>query len=179
MDRHLFAGAIKGTVNVKTILAGRRRVGDHVIGQMPFTKMRRSITAILQDPGQERRPGVEPIGHVAPGITGHPGKVAIDIVARREMPCHDRRTAGGTNPAGNGKPMKVSSLPGQAVNIGRLHIRVAMATQIPPAPVIGKNEEDLKVISAYLQDSIVTVKDIVFLEKNRTVVMMVNRFILD
>ena len=42
--------------------------------------------------------------------------------------------------------------------------------------LIGKNEEDLKVISAYLQDSIVTVKDIVFLEKNRTVVMMVNRF---
>ena len=42
--------------------------------------------------------------------------------------------------------------------------------------LIGKNEEDLKVISAYLQDSIVTVKDIVFLKKNRTFIMMVNRF---
>ena len=42
--------------------------------------------------------------------------------------------------------------------------------------LIGKNEEDLKVISAYLQDSIVTVKDIVFLKKNRTFIMIVNRF---
>tara|TARA_B000000460_G_C21429326_1_gene354440 strand:+ start:104 stop:553 length:450 start_codon:yes stop_codon:yes gene_type:complete len=42
--------------------------------------------------------------------------------------------------------------------------------------LIGKNQEDLKVISAYLQDSIVNVKDIVFLKKNKTFIMMVNRF---
>ena len=42
--------------------------------------------------------------------------------------------------------------------------------------LIGKNQEDLKVISAYLQDSIVTVKDIVFLKKNKIFAMIVNRF---
>ena len=42
--------------------------------------------------------------------------------------------------------------------------------------LIGKNEEDLKVISAYLQDSIVTIKDIVFLKRNRTFIMILNRF---
>ena len=42
--------------------------------------------------------------------------------------------------------------------------------------LIGKNQEDLKVISAYSQDSIVAVKDIIFLEKNRIFVMIVNRF---
>tara|TARA_Y100000590_G_C14814251_1_gene673820 strand:+ start:39 stop:488 length:450 start_codon:yes stop_codon:yes gene_type:complete len=42
--------------------------------------------------------------------------------------------------------------------------------------LIGKNEEDLKVMSAYLQDSIVLVKDIVFLKKNRTFIMVLNRF---
>jgi len=31
--------------------------------------------------------------------------------------------------------------------------------------LIAKNEEDLNVISAYLQDSIILVKDIVFLKK--------------
>ena len=31
--------------------------------------------------------------------------------------------------------------------------------------LIGKNEEDLKVISAYSQDSIIAVKDMVFLKK--------------
>ena len=42
--------------------------------------------------------------------------------------------------------------------------------------LIGKNQEDLKVISAYLQDSIVIVKDILFLKQNRTFIMMVKRF---
>ena len=42
--------------------------------------------------------------------------------------------------------------------------------------LIGKNEEDLKIISAYLQDSIVTIKDIVFLKRNRTFIMILNRF---
>ena len=42
--------------------------------------------------------------------------------------------------------------------------------------LIGKNEEDLKVISAYLQDSVVTIKDIAYLKKSRTFIMIVNRF---
>ena len=42
--------------------------------------------------------------------------------------------------------------------------------------LIGKNKEDLKVISAYTQDSIVAVKDIVFLKKNKIFVIIVNRF---
>ena len=42
--------------------------------------------------------------------------------------------------------------------------------------LIGKSYEDLRVISAYVQDSIVAVKDIVFLEKNRIFIMIINRF---
>ena len=42
--------------------------------------------------------------------------------------------------------------------------------------LIGKSYEDLEVISAYVQDSIVAVKDIVFLEKNRIFIMIINRF---
>ena len=42
--------------------------------------------------------------------------------------------------------------------------------------LIGKNKEDLKVISAYSQDSIVAVKDMIFLEKNKIFVMIINRF---
>ena len=42
--------------------------------------------------------------------------------------------------------------------------------------LMGKNQDDLKVISAYLQDSVVIVKDIIFLKNNRTFVMIVNRF---
>ena len=42
--------------------------------------------------------------------------------------------------------------------------------------LIGKNQGDLRVISAYSQDSVVAVKDMVFLEQNRIFVMIVNRF---
>ena len=42
--------------------------------------------------------------------------------------------------------------------------------------LIGNNHEDLKVISAYIQDSIVAVRDMVFLEQNRIFIMMINRF---
>ena len=42
--------------------------------------------------------------------------------------------------------------------------------------LIGKNQGDLKVISAYSQDSIVAVKDVIFLEKNKIFVMIINRF---
>ena len=42
--------------------------------------------------------------------------------------------------------------------------------------LIGKNQEDLKIISAYSQDSIVSVKYMVFLKENRTFVMIANRY---
>ena len=42
--------------------------------------------------------------------------------------------------------------------------------------LLGKNQEDLKIISAYLQDSIIIVQDIVFLKQNKTFIMIVNRF---
>ena len=42
--------------------------------------------------------------------------------------------------------------------------------------LIGKSIEDLKIISAYLQDSIVVIKDIIFLKTNKIFIMIVNRF---
>ena len=42
--------------------------------------------------------------------------------------------------------------------------------------LIGKNQEDLKIISAYSQDSTVSIRDIVFLKKNRIFIMVTNRF---
>ena len=42
--------------------------------------------------------------------------------------------------------------------------------------LLGKNQEDLNIISSYLQDSILIVQDMVFLKQNRTFIMIVNRF---
>ncbi len=42
--------------------------------------------------------------------------------------------------------------------------------------LIGKNIEDLKTISAYCQDSIVKIKDIVYLKENKIFIVMLSRF---
>ena len=42
--------------------------------------------------------------------------------------------------------------------------------------LMARNKEDLKVVSAYCQDSLVAIKDMVFLKKNKNFIMMVNRF---
>ena len=42
--------------------------------------------------------------------------------------------------------------------------------------LIGNNQEDFDVISAYLQDSVVTIRDIIFLKKNKIFIMIANRF---
>ena len=39
-----------------------------------------------------------------------------------------------------------------------------------------KNQKDLEIISTYSQDSIVAIKDVIFLEKNRIFIMIINRF---
>ena len=42
--------------------------------------------------------------------------------------------------------------------------------------LIGKNIEDLKTISAYCQDSIVKIKDLIYLKENKIFIMMLSRF---
>ena len=42
--------------------------------------------------------------------------------------------------------------------------------------LLGRSIEDLKTISAYLQDSIIIQKDITFLKKNKIFLMLANRF---
>jgi len=54
-----------------------------------------------------------------------------------------------------------------------------MTKDINQLKLIGKNIEDLKTISAYCQDSIVKIKDLVYLKKNKIFIMMLGRFMWD
>ena len=54
-----------------------------------------------------------------------------------------------------------------------------MTNDINRLKLIGKNIEDLKTISAYCQDSIVKIKDLVYLKKNKIFIMMLGRFMWD
>ncbi len=51
-----------------------------------------------------------------------------------------------------------------------------MTKNISRLKLIGKNIKDLKTISAYSQDSIVKIKDIVYLKENKIFIVMLSRF---
>ena len=51
-----------------------------------------------------------------------------------------------------------------------------MIQDINRLKLIGKNIEDLKIISAYCQDSIIAIKNLVYLKKNKIFIMMLSRF---
>jgi hypothetical protein len=51
-----------------------------------------------------------------------------------------------------------------------------MTNDINRLKLIGKNIEDLKTISAYSQDSIVKIRDIVYLKENKIFIVMLSRF---
>jgi len=45
--------------------------------------------------------------------------------------------------------------------------------------LIARTEEDLRVVSAYLQDSIASISDIANLKRNKIFLMQLNRFMLE
>ena len=51
-----------------------------------------------------------------------------------------------------------------------------MINDINRLKLIGKNIEDLNTISAYCQDSIIKIKDLVYLRKNKIFIVMLSRF---
>ena len=51
-----------------------------------------------------------------------------------------------------------------------------MTQDINRLKLIGKNIEDLKTISAYCQDSIIKIKDLIYLKENKIFIMMLSRF---
>ena len=54
-----------------------------------------------------------------------------------------------------------------------------MTQDINRLKLLGKNIEDLKIISAHCQDSIVKIKDLVYLKENKIFIMMLGRFMWD
>lgn len=51
-----------------------------------------------------------------------------------------------------------------------------MKEDINQLKLIGKNVEDLKTISAYCQDSIVKIKDLIYLKQSKIFIMILSRF---
>ena len=86
VNRHLLARAIESAIGVVAIFAGERGVGDHVVGEVPFSKVGGGIACLLQKAGKERSLGAEPVGHPSLGIARNPGEMAIDMIAGGKCP---------------------------------------------------------------------------------------------
>jgi len=59
------------------------------------------------------------------------------------MPSHDGSAAGGANSTGNSEAVEVSALFGELVDVGSFDVWVTVNAKVTPAPVIGKDEENV------------------------------------
>ena len=148
VDRHLLAGAIKSTVFVIAILSRSGRIGNHVISEVPLAIMGSRITRFLKHPWKHRSLGIEPIRHTSLSIAGHPCEVTVDVVTGGKVPRQDRGATRRTNPAGDGKAVEVGALLGKSINIRCPNVRMSMASEVTPAPVVGKDENNIGTLAS-------------------------------
>ncbi len=143
MDVHLRPGTVESSIIVKPVFGEERGIGNHVVCEMPFAIVGGGIPGLFQKTRQHGGLWVKPIGHVSFLVARNPGEVAVDVVTGRKMAGHDGCPAWRTDPAGYREAMKVSTLLGQPVNIGRLEVRMPVTAQVSPTPIIRKDENDI------------------------------------
>ena len=124
---HLLAGAIECPVSVVAVFNWQWRIGDHIVGEMPFSKMCGSVPLLLQEPGQQRCAGAKPIGHATFGVVGHPCEVPIDFITSGKVPRHHGRPAWRTDSAGDGESVEIRAFGGESIDVRRLHVGMIVA----------------------------------------------------
>ena len=105
------------------------------------------VPRVLQHSGQQWSRWIKPVGHVATSVLIYPCKMSIDVVPSRKVPCHNRRTARRTDATSHRKPKKISPFARKTINIRCLYVRMAMATEITPSPIISKDKNDVGLLS--------------------------------
>ena len=152
MHGHLLAGTVKRPGPIVAVDLRQRRIGNHIVRQMPLPIVRRAVSRFLQKAGHQRGLGIEPIRHPPLGIARHPSKVAIDIVARWKVPRHHRGATRRTHSTRHREAMKVRPLLCKTINIRRFNIRMPVAAKISPTPIISKDEHDIRRSGSSLGD---------------------------
>ena len=69
--------------------------------------------------------------------------MTIDVVTSRKVARHHGSTTGRTHSTGNGKAMEVGAFLSEPIDVGSLHIGVAMTAKVAPTPVIGEDEQNV------------------------------------
>ena len=112
--------------------------------QVPLAKVRRGVTGFLEHARQQRCFRIEPVRHAACHILCMAGEVLMHAMPRRILAGNDRGAAGRAHGIAHGELMEVGALACEAVEIRCLQMRMPVAGEIAKAPVIGVDEEDVR-----------------------------------
>ena len=111
--------------------------------QMPLAEVRRAIARLFEKARQRWRIRVQPVGHAALVILRRLREVLMHGIPRRIMPRHHSRATRRADGAEHIELLEVRALTSEPVQIWRLQKRMSVARQIPPPPVVGKNEDNV------------------------------------
>lgn len=101
-----------------------------------------AIAAVLKKLRRQRSLAIQPVGDDAFFVAWDPGKVRIDVATRRKVSRHNHRSAEKTDSTVNARSV-VRSLSREAIDIRHFLVKMTVANEIIPAPVIGKVKKDI------------------------------------
>ena len=131
---HFFLAVVVGSdgaLDVEAVGGGEGGTGE--AAEVPFAEVGGGVARLLEEAGEGGNGGVEEVGHASAEVVGFGGKVAVDAMAGGKMAGCEGGTTGGADGA----------LGGEAVEVGRFDLAVAVAAEVAPAEVVGEDEEDV------------------------------------
>ncbi|MEN9633397.1 MAG: hypothetical protein RL077_1801 [Verrucomicrobiota bacterium] len=133
--------ALAGADEVETVFLDGGSVG--VVAEMPFADVRGGVAGGAKRACDVGHAGLQPVAHAARGVRRLGGIVAVDAVARRNLPGEKTAAAGRADGSGDIKLGEQRAIGGEPVEVGRLGEGVTVAAQIAPAEIVGEDEEDV------------------------------------
>ena len=88
--------------------------------------------------------GVEPVGHTARSVRVVIGEMAVDAVVGGEASGHDCGAAWGADAGTDVELGEEGAFGGEAIEAGGFDVRVAVAAEITPAPVVSEDEDNIR-----------------------------------
>ncbi len=113
------------------------------MAQVPLAKHSSTISCLLKLTRQGGQIWVQEVSHASLAVALLGGKVSVQTVAGGKTPRHESRATRRTYGTRYVKLREQGTLPGQSIQIGCVERPIAVAAQIPPAQIIGQNEDDV------------------------------------
>ena len=114
------------------------------VGEMPLAEVGGAVAGLLEEAGQRGRVRVEPVGHASGVVLGRRREMLVDGVPGRVTPGHQGRAAGRADGVEHVELEEVRALSGEPVDVGGLQPRMAVAREVAPAPVVGEDDDDVR-----------------------------------